>query len=68
MSETPKPKGKRGGSRPNSGRKKKYGEETRVLTIRVPTSEYNDMKKAIRKLIGRPKTLSQIIDAIDNID
>lgn len=68
MSETPKPKGKRGGSRPNSGRKKKYGEETRVLTIRIPASEYHDVKKAIRLLIGRPKMLSQIIDAIESME
>lgn len=68
MNDIPTPKGKRGGSRPNSGRKKKYGEETRVLTIRIPASEYPDMKKAIRKLIGKPKLLSQIIDAIESIE
>jgi hypothetical protein len=58
-------KSKRGGARPNAGRKKKYGEETRVLTIRVPQSTYNDMKKAVRFMSKRPQILENLLEAMD---
>ncbi len=58
-------KSKRGGARPNAGRKKKYGEETRVLTIRVPKSIYPDIKKAVRQMSKRPQILENLLEAMD---
>jgi hypothetical protein len=37
----------KGGARPNSGRKSKYGEKTRVITIRVPISHEQAIKEKI---------------------
>lgn len=38
----------RGGERPNSGRKRKYGEVTKMVSIRVPLSEVNNVKKLVK--------------------
>jgi hypothetical protein len=42
-----------GGSRSNAGRKKKYGETTKVLTFRVPISKLEDVKEAIRYILDK---------------
>lgn len=59
------PKKGRGGARANAGRKKKYGEETRVMTIRVPKSSYTDMKKAVKFLAARPQILNTLLESMD---
>jgi hypothetical protein len=41
----------RGGSRPNSGRKLKYGEETRTITFRVPKSKVSFIKETIKYIL-----------------
>lgn len=51
----------RGGVRANAGRKKKYGEETKVLTLRVPESQMEDLKKAIKILISCPQYVQDIL-------
>lgn len=43
---------KRGGKRPNSGRKPKYGEPTTVFQMRVPETKVQDIKKAVRILLN----------------
>jgi hypothetical protein len=45
------PKRKKGGSRPNSGRKKKYGEETKTITFRVPKSKIHFIKETIKYIL-----------------
>jgi hypothetical protein len=42
----------RGGKRENSGRKRKYGEPTKVITIRVPLSEVEYVKKMVKKYLN----------------
>ncbi len=42
---------KRGGSRPNSGRKLKYGEETKTITFRVPKSKVSFIKETIKYIL-----------------
>jgi hypothetical protein len=42
-----------GGSRKNAGRKKKYGEVTKVLTIRIPVSKVEQVKEAIRYILSQ---------------
>jgi|688.fasta_scaffold144639_4 hypothetical protein len=41
-------KGKKGGWRPNSGRKKKYDEDTEMTCFRLPISH----KKKIKKIVS----------------
>jgi hypothetical protein len=41
-----------GGSRVNAGRKKKYGEVTKVLTIRIPVSKIEAVKEAIQYILS----------------
>lgn len=51
---TKKPKNpKWGGARSNAGRKKKYGETTKVLTFRVPLSKLESVKEAIRYILEK---------------
>ena len=40
-------KNKHGGKRPNSGAKQKYGEPTKVVTLRIPESKIPDVKKLV---------------------
>ncbi len=42
-----------GGARKNAGRKTKYGEPTRVLTVRVPISKMEDVKYAIQYILSQ---------------
>jgi len=42
-----------GGARSNAGRKKKYGEVTKVLTIRIPVSKVEAVKEAIRYILDQ---------------
>jgi hypothetical protein len=37
-----------GGERPNSGRKQKYGELTKILSIRVPLSKFEDVRNLVK--------------------
>lgn len=41
-----------GGIRHNAGRKKKYGEPTKVMTFRVPLSKVNDIREAIKYILN----------------
>jgi hypothetical protein len=41
-------KSKRGGYRPNSGAKLKYGEETTTIAVRVPKSKAKEIKQVIK--------------------
>jgi hypothetical protein len=42
-----------GGARSNAGRKKKYGETTKVMTFRVPISKLEAVKEAIRYILNK---------------
>ena len=42
----------RGGSRPNAGRKLKYGEETKTITFRVPKSKISFIKETIKYILN----------------
>lgn len=42
-----------GGARSNAGRKKKYGEATKVLTFRIPLSKLEAVKEAIRYILNK---------------
>jgi len=44
-----------GGKRPNSGHKPLFIEPTRTLSIRVPASKYNLIKKIIKKYLEQWK-------------
>ena len=49
----PKPKTNQwGGERPNSGRKRKYGEVTKILSMRVPLSEVANVKKLVKNYLN----------------
>jgi len=41
-----------GGARKNAGRKKKYGEATKVLTFRIPISKVEEVKNAIKYIVS----------------
>lgn len=41
----------RGGERPNSGRKKKYGEDTKLVTMRIPISRIDKVKKLVKNYL-----------------
>lgn len=41
-----------GGARKNAGRKKKYGEVTKVLTFRIPISKVEEVKNAIKYIVS----------------
>jgi len=41
----------RGGARPNSGRKSKWDEKTKVFQTRIPESKYENIKKAVNILL-----------------
>ena len=40
-----------GGQRKNAGRKRKYGEKTKVVTIRVPVSKIDEIKGIIQYIL-----------------
>lgn len=40
-----------GGARKNAGRKKKYGEPTRAVTVRVPISKVELVRSAVRDIL-----------------
>jgi hypothetical protein len=42
----------RGGSRKNSGAKKKYGEPTKTVSFRVPESKANEVKKYFKTMLA----------------
>lgn len=44
-------KKQRGGARPNSGRKLKYGEETITMTFRVPKSKKDFVREAVQYIL-----------------
>jgi len=46
-----------GGSRKNAGRKKKYGEQTRAVTVRVPVSKIELVKSAVREILSNAAAL-----------
>lgn len=52
-------KSQRGGARPNSGRKQKYGEETKTVTFRIPKSKIPFIKETIKYMLE---------NELDNID
>ena len=56
---------KRGGYRPNAGRKPKYSEETQVLTVRIPKSMIKDIRKTIPILIDHPKIMQMVIEGYE---
>lgn len=56
---------KRGGYRANSGRKKKYGEETKIVTFRFPASMHKELKKSISKLLSTTEKMKQFIHQMD---
>lgn len=56
----------RGGYRPNAGRKKKYEEDSRVLTMRVPESIYVDLKKALKRLADNRTLLEMFLEATND--
>jgi hypothetical protein len=41
-----------GGERPNSGRKKKYGEDTKLTTFRIPISHIDYVKNLVKKYLN----------------
>lgn len=41
-----------GGERPNSGRKRKYGEVTKLVSFRVPLSKVNNVKKLVKNYLN----------------
>lgn len=41
-----------GGERPNSGRKRKYGEVTKLVSFRVPLSQVNNVKKLVKNYLN----------------
>jgi hypothetical protein len=45
-----------GGQRKNAGRKRKYGEKTKVLTIRVPFSKVDEIKGIIQYILDEKTT------------
>jgi hypothetical protein len=45
-----------GGQRKNAGRKRKYGEKTKVLTIRVPISKLDEIKGIIQYILDEKMT------------
>jgi hypothetical protein len=55
-------KSKRGGVRPNSGAKLKYGEPTTTIAFRVPISEKSNIQRMMKltlKKYQRPATMLQ---------
>lgn len=42
-----------GGSRPNSGRKKKFKETTKVVSFRVPQSLEKEIKDAVNQILSK---------------
>ena len=40
-----------GGQRKNAGRRRKYGEKTKVVTIRVPISKVDEIKGIIQYIL-----------------
>lgn len=40
-----------GGHRKNAGRKRKYGEKTKVLTFRIPISKFDYIKEIIKYIL-----------------
>jgi hypothetical protein len=58
LSKMPK-KSKRGGARPNSGPKLKYGEPTKVVQTRCPVSKVKALKELINKSLEEWKTDTQ---------
>lgn len=42
-----------GGARKNAGRKTKYGEKTKVITVRVPLSKIEAVKSAINYILSQ---------------
>jgi hypothetical protein len=41
-----------GGARLNSGRKKKYGEDTKLITFRIPISHIEYVKNLVKKYLN----------------
>jgi hypothetical protein len=55
-------KTKRGGARPGSGQKKKYGEPTTTIAFRVPVSEKSNIQRMMKvalKRFEKPATMLQ---------
>lgn len=46
---------KRGGIRPNSGRKQKYGESTKIISFRVPLSQIDNVKLLLKNFLKELK-------------
>ena len=44
-----------GGIRKNAGRKKKYGEPTKVMTFRIPVSRVDDVRQAVKYILEANK-------------
>lgn len=43
---------KHGGTRPNAGAKKKYGEPTKTVSFRVPESKVNEVIEAVKTMLA----------------
>jgi hypothetical protein len=44
---------KRGGKRPFSGAKQKYGEQTKTIAFRCPVSKVDELKKVINTKLAK---------------
>lgn len=44
---------RRGGKRHGSGRKKKYGEETKTISFRIPISKITEVRKVIKDYLSK---------------
>jgi len=68
MEETLIEKKKRGGYRANAGRKKKYGEQTKIITFRLPMSLHKELKRAIQKILASPEKIHVFINQMNMSD
>ena len=58
----------RGGRRANAGRKKKFGEDTKITTFRLPISLHKELKRAIHKILVSPERIQQFINQMNMSD
>jgi hypothetical protein len=56
---------KRGGARPGAGAKRKYGEATANLTVRIPASKKQEVLELIRNYLADMRTNPVDIKQID---
>lgn len=68
MEQVTTEKKKRGGYRANAGRKKKYGEDTKIITFRLPMSLHKELKRAIQKILVSPEKIHNFINQMNMSD